>query len=165
MDVPSDELMAVLPRLTSENIDVLPRFNPQEKTNEWNIPRVKITYKNEEEETQTYFVVHGDEWGGNFLVAEDARQVYVIDYEDAIYSNSNNQGEVQQVGGDLASRIFNPEKKNQLRILWRIKVRFLQTCLYPIGRLMAALVQYHSRWKKNLEKDGIQHREYLSKEF
>ncbi|MDB2333666.1 tetratricopeptide repeat protein [Candidatus Poseidoniales archaeon] len=157
MNVSSDELMAVLPRLTSGDID--PCVDSiLKKTDEWNIPRVKITYENDAEETQTYFVVHGDEWGGNFLVTEKAEQVYVIDYEDAIYSNSNNQGEVQQVGGDLSSRIFNPEKMKKTEdSLEDQGLDFSPIGLSvfaSIGRLMAALVQYHSRWRE-LEKDGI----------
>ena len=102
--VKSDELKEILPRLMQEEEanSCLRAILSQEK--KWRIPRTQIQLNN-----QTFFAVHGDEWGGNFLVSKSksARQVFVIDFEDVIYANANDAENIVGVGGDLSSRIFN----------------------------------------------------------
>ena len=120
----------------------------------WIIPKTIIEHDN-----QSYFFVHGDEWGGNFLVAEKGRQVYVIDFEDAIYANCNEPETVIQVGGDLSSRIFSLNKDDTVTFL-----PIGLSLFASIGRLLAAIVQYHSRWLE-LTTDMIEKilRTYLDK--
>ena len=142
--VPSEELKKILPRLMQgKNVD--PCLNsiiiPEKK---WRIPRTRVDVGE-----QAYFVVHGDEWGGNFLVAKAAIQVYMIDFEDAIFANANKAETVLCVGGDLSSRIFSPEK-NEHGKLHRIGLSVFAS----IGRLLAAIVQYHSRYDE-LENTNI----------
>ncbi len=91
--------------------------------------------------------MHGDEWGGNFQNS-NADAVYVIDFEDAIFSDASNPETVVRVGGDLSSRIFSSMKDESQKFL---PLRLECFCC-SIGRLLAAIVQYHARHGE-LEKD------------
>ena len=86
-----------------------------------------------------YFVVHGDEWGGNFLVSK-MRKVFVIDFEDALFAENLDEKEglkIETVGGDLSSRIFH-EKKSE-NVDWNDAGLNI---FGSIGRLLTAVVQY-----------------------
>ena len=138
MVVSSEVLRRILPRLTLEKNKGSCVDSILSRKHKWKIPRTKIT---DENDSQSYYVVHGDEWGGNFLVTDNASLVYVIDYEDAIYSNVNDKDNVLSVGGDLSSRIFSPGKNEDKEFL-----PIGLSVFASIGRLLAAVVQYHSRW-------------------
>ena len=142
--VKSDELKKILPRLMQEEEanSCLRAILSQEK--KWRIPRTQIQLNN-----QTYFAVHGDEWGGNFLVSKSARQVFVIDFEDVIYANANDAENIVGVGGDLSSRIFNATKDGDQTFL-----PIGLSTFASIGRLLAAVVQYHSRYDE-LKNENI----------
>jgi TolA-binding protein len=143
-DRTSDELKKILPRLIQNEkgnacLDAI--LGPDEV---WRIPRTQIRV-----DKQTYFAVHGDEWGGNFLVAEAARQVFVIDFEDVIYANANDEENIVGVGGDLSTRIFNATKDGPQTFL-----PIGLSTFASIGRLLAAVVQYHSRYNE-LQNNNI----------
>ena len=142
--VKSDELKKILPRLMQEEEAnaCLRAILSQEK--KWRIPRTQIQLNN-----QTFFAVHGDEWGGNFLVSKSARQVFVIDFEDVIYANANDAENIVGVGGDLSSRIFNATKDGDQTFL-----PIGLSTFASIGRLLAAVVQYHSRYDE-LKNENI----------
>jgi len=142
--VKSDELKKILPRLMQEEEAnaCLRAILSQEK--KWMIPRTQIQLNN-----QTYFAVHGDEWGGNFLVSKFARQVFVIDFEDVIFANANDAENIVGVGGDLSSRIFNATKDGD-----RTFLPIGLSTFASIGRLLAAVVQYHSRYDE-LKNENI----------
>jgi len=132
----SDDLKKILPRLMQQekgNACLEAILGPRPEG--WRIPRTQIKVDN-----QTYFAVHGDEWGGNFLVAKAARQVFVIDFEDVIYADANDPENIVGVGGDLSTRIFNATKDGEQAFLPIGLGTFAS-----IGRLLAAIVQYHSR--------------------
>jgi len=134
LHVQSNELRKILPRLREEE-DIHPCLNKILKPDKkWKILRTVVKVDKKE-----YFVVHGDEWGGNFLVAEAARQVYMIDFEDAIFADVND-GKVVGVGGDLSSRIFSASKNPEQEFL-----PIGLSLFASIGRTIAAIVQYHSR--------------------
>jgi TolA-binding protein len=140
----SDELKKILPRLIQNEkgnacLDAI--LGPDKK---WRIPRTQIRVGK-----QTYFAVHGDEWGGNFLVAKAARQVFVIDFEDVIYANANDEENIVGVGGDLSTRIFNATKDGHQTFL-----PIGLSTFASIGRLLAAVVQYHSRYNE-LQNNNI----------
>ena len=141
----TDELMKILPRLAQEE-----KGNPclssiLNTDKEWIIPRTQV-----EADEQEYYVVHGDEWGGNFLVTESARQVFMIDFEDAIFANANNRETVIRVGGDLSSRIYSLRKKEPQDFL-----PIGLSIFASIGRLLAAIVQFHAR-NQNLGAKNIE---------
>jgi TolA-binding protein len=139
----SDELKKILPRLiqNEKGNACLDAILGRDK---WIIPRTQIRV-----DKQTYFAVHGDEWGGNFLVAEAARQVFVIDFEDVIYANANDEENIVGVGGDLSTRIFNATKDGPQTFL-----PIGLSTFASIGRLLAAVVQYHSRYNE-LQNNNI----------
>tara|TARA_B100001564_G_C20669827_1_gene685664 strand:+ start:5399 stop:9262 length:3864 start_codon:yes stop_codon:yes gene_type:complete len=153
LSAPSESLRSILPRLTEENnLDNCVESILNNKK-QWLIPRTIIKYDN-----QSWFFIHGDEWGGNFLVAENADRVYVIDFEDAIFSNANEPDKIIRVGGDLSSRIYSPGKDEDKEF-----APIGLSLFASIGRLLAAIVQYHSRWfELRTDMIGIILDEYLS---
>ena len=94
------------------------------------LPIIKI-------DTQQFHVVHGDEWGGNFLFSEMEDSVFFIDFEDALYCEVGTKT-VIKVGGDLSSRIFYDEKSNEDD---NFSIFGMGIC-GSMGRLLAALIQY-----------------------
>lgn len=145
LTVTPEELKKILPRLQQHenNNPCLNQILHQNE--EWKIPRRRVKTGD-----KVYYVVHGDEWGGNFLVTTPhADAVYVIDFEDAIFSDANNPETVVRVGGDLSSRIFSSSKDENQKFL-----PIGLSVFASIGRLLAAIVQYHARHGE-LEKDNI----------
>lgn len=101
--------------------------------------------------TMKHHIVHGDEWGGNFLVRNGPyTDVFFIDFEDALYCQKNS-GKITMVGGDLSSRIFY-EVKSEKDIDNRFSPYGMGVC-GSMGRLLAALIQYECRPNQSVEYD------------
>jgi len=132
-EMTGEEFEHVLPRLKDTNDDCYQKT--MVKQNKWRPLRIKVTY-----EEVDYFVVHGDEWPGNFLTSEDLQNAYFMDFEDALFAEAKKGGStVQSVGGDLASRIVSKKKTKD--------PDFTPAALNifgSIGRLIAAIVQFGS---------------------
>ena len=73
----------------------------------------------------------------------------MIDFEDVIYTNANDAENIVGVGGDLSSRIFNATKDGDQTFL-----PIGLSTFASIGRLLAAVVQYHSRYDE-LKNENI----------
>jgi len=91
------------------------------------------------EDMDNFYMVHGDEWGDNFLI--DENEVIPIDYEDVVYVE---KGKYQFFtgGGILAQRFINEkvmpdgfESDNYASM----------NTIASLGRLIAALIQFRCR--------------------
>ena len=133
--IDSSAMRLTLPRLTKYPDHCIQNLLSQER--EWKALRHIVVDENHEE----YFVIHGDEWGGNFLVSE-MMYVFVIDFEDALFAKNLDEDDdlkIETVGGDLSSRIFH-EKKSEVKAKdWN---EAGLNIFGSIGRLLTAIVQY-----------------------
>jgi hypothetical protein len=107
----------------------------------------RILLSTVEVKRKQHHIVHGDEWGGNFLVKKN-NDVYFIDFEDALYCQKETD-KIETVGGDLSSRIFY-KKKESKDVEKRFSLYGLGIC-GSLGRLLAALIQYECRPNGNLK--------------
>jgi len=107
----------------------------------------RILLSTVEVKRKQHHIVHGDEWGGNFLVKKN-NDVYFIDFEDALYCQKETD-KIETVGGDLSSRIFYKTKERK-GVEKRFSLYGLGIC-GSLGRLLAALIQYECRPNGNLK--------------
>ena len=107
----------------------------------------RILLSTVEVKRKQHHIVHGDEWGGNFLVKKN-NDVYFIDFEDALYCQKETD-KIETVGGDLSSRIFYKTKERK-DVEKRFSLYGLGIC-GSLGRLLAALIQYECRPNGNLK--------------
>jgi len=132
ISVDNKDICLTLPRLSEQvlrqyskalgNHIVLPKIRGPSNDNKW------------------YHIVHGDEWGDNFLVGKDTGNTYFLDFEDSLFVEVNGK-QVEAVGGDLSSRIFYKTKSNDTE-----KYSLYGLSLFAsLGRLLAALIQHESK--------------------
>ena len=107
----------------------------------------RILLSTVEVKRKQHHIVHGDEWGGNFLVKKN-NDIYFIDFEDALYCQKGTD-KIEKVGGDLSSRIFYKTKESK-DVEKRFSLYGLGIC-GSLGRLLAALIQYECRPTGTLE--------------
>jgi len=132
ISVDNKDICLTLPRLSEQvlrqyskalgNHIVLPKIRGPSNDNKW------------------YHIVHGDEWGDNFLVGKNTGNTYFLDFEDSLFVEVNGK-QVEAVGGDLSSRIFYKTKSNDTE-----KYSLYGLSLFAsLGRLLAALIQHESK--------------------
>jgi hypothetical protein len=91
------------------------------------------------EDMDNFYMVHGDEWGDNFLIDED--EVIPIDYEDVVYVE---KGKYQFFtgGGILAQRFIN---EKVMPNGFKSDNYASMNTIASLGRLIAALIQFRCR--------------------
>tara|TARA_B110000483_G_scaffold243452_1_gene333333 strand:- start:7163 stop:10006 length:2844 start_codon:yes stop_codon:yes gene_type:complete len=90
----------------------------------------------------SYYMVHGDEWGDNFLI--DAREIIPIDYEDVVYVEKGKH-QFFTGGGTLAQRFIN---EKVMPNGFKCKNYAPMNTIASLGRLIASLIQYRCRMNK-----------------
>lgn len=93
-------------------------------------------------EMERYYMVHGDEWGANFMI--DGERVVPIDFEDVVYGETS-ETKFSTGGGTLAQRFIEDEIENGS---FESKSYAPVNAISSLGRLMASLIQYRCRYNR-----------------
>ncbi|MBT3652820.1 MAG: tetratricopeptide repeat protein [Euryarchaeota archaeon] len=143
----SSNLKSTLPRLITVENRCFESLIAEK--HEWKALRAKVK-PIQKSDADEYYVIHADEWGGNFLVNSEENDVFIIDFEDALIAKIVDDAplKIQTVGGDLSSRIFSVKKSTK-----PIMDDGGLNLLASIGRLLTAIIQYP---REDLPSDWIE---------